>query len=69
MLDPPAIDICRVKKIDPQLKRPLHDPKAFLFGGHPAEIHRTQTQIADEGSMLAQPNMLHCHFTFLLGLI
>jgi hypothetical protein len=65
MFHRPAIDVSRIEEIDAELQRPVHDPEAVLFRGVPPEVHRAETDIADQNAMVAQPSMLHCHARFL----
>jgi hypothetical protein len=61
VLDVPAVNIGRVEEIDAEFQRPVHDPEAVLFRGVPAEVHRAETDIADQHPVIAQTSMFHCH--------
>ena len=57
----PAVDIGCVKEIDAELQCPVHDLETVLFRRVPAEVHRAETDVADQDAVIPQPPMLHCH--------
>lgn len=51
MLYPATVDIGCIKEIDAEFERTIHDLVALFFAGVPAEVHGTQTQVADKHPM------------------
>jgi len=59
VLDRPAIDVGGIEEIDAELEGPVHDPEALGLVGDPAEVHRAEAEVADEGAVGAETLVLH----------
>ncbi|MNV84332.1 hypothetical protein D3C71_1781960 [compost metagenome] len=59
----PAINVRRVKKVDPRIQRGIHNAVGFLLIRQRSEIHCAKTDTADLQARLAKISVLHLSIT------